>query len=163
MNKSASTLIIPVESQVRELDAKLLLSCVAAERGFPVIMGSRAFIHFKVDAIKRGVYLAKSMRTLSIRMFDILRKLGHEIVAWDEEGLLREPDNEYYRWRLSPVTMGQVSHLIAWGADDARALRAYPGYHGAPIHVTGNPRIDLMRSELKQYYQPQVDDIRARF
>ena len=39
MNTSASTLIVPVETQVRELDAKLLLSCVAAERGFPVIMG----------------------------------------------------------------------------------------------------------------------------
>jgi surface carbohydrate biosynthesis protein len=163
VKNSASTLIIPVESQVRELDAKLLLSCVAAERGFPVIIGSRAFIHFKVDSIQRGVYLAKSMRSLSIRMFDILRKLGHEIVAWDEEGLLREPDADYYRWRLSPVTMRRVSHLIAWGQDDARVLDAYPGYHGAPIHIAGNPRIDLMRSDLKGYYQPQVNDIRKRF
>jgi surface carbohydrate biosynthesis protein len=163
MNTSSSTLIIPAESQVRELDAKLLLSCVAAERGFPVFIGSRAFVHFKVDAIARGFYLAKSMRTLSIRMFDILRKLGHEIVAWDEEGLLREPDADYYRWRLSPVTMRQVSHLIAWGSDDARVLNAYPGYNGVPIHITGNPRIDLMRSELRDYYQPQVDRIRERF
>ena len=163
MNNSASTLIIPVESQVREMDAKLLLSCVAAERGFKVIMGSRAFIHFKVDSIQRGVYLAKSMRKPSIRMFDILRKLGHEIVAWDEEGLLREPDADYYRWRLSPVTMRQVSHLVAWGSDDARVLDAYPGYHGVPIHIAGNPRIDLMRPELKGYYQSQVEDIRKRF
>ncbi len=29
------SLILPVESQVRELDAKLLLACVAAERGMP--------------------------------------------------------------------------------------------------------------------------------
>ena len=92
MTISPSTLIIPVETQVRELDAKLLLGCIAAESGFPVIIGSRAFLHFRVDSIPRGVYLAKSMRSLSIRMFDILRKLGHEIVAWDEEGLLREPD-----------------------------------------------------------------------
>jgi surface carbohydrate biosynthesis protein len=163
MNNSVSTLIIPVESQVRELDAKLLLSCVAAERGFPVIMGSRAFVHFKVDSIQRGVYLAKSMRTLSIRMFDILRKLGHEIVAWDEEGLLREPDADYYRWRLSPLTMRQVSHLVAWGPDDARVLDAYPDYHGVPIHIAGNPRVDLMRPELKGYYKYQVEDIRKRF
>ncbi|HDJ28283.1 MAG TPA: hypothetical protein ENF28_03435, partial [Proteobacteria bacterium] len=99
-----STIIIPVESQVRELDAKILLACAAAERGFPVIIGSRAFIHFQVGSLSRGVYLAKSMRTLSIRMFTILRDLGHEIVGWDEEGLVRWPDDEYYRWRLSPVT-----------------------------------------------------------
>ena len=48
MANSASTLIIPVENQVRELDAKLLLSCIAAERGIPVVIGSRAFVHFEV-------------------------------------------------------------------------------------------------------------------
>ncbi len=163
MNNSASTIIIPVETQVRELDAKLLLACVAAERGFPVIIGSRAFVHYKVSSIPRGVYLAKSMRKLSIRMFGILRDLGHEIVAWDEEGLMRWPDAEYYRQRLSPVTMGQISRLIAWGPDNARVFSEYPGYHGAPIHVTGNPRVDLMRPELRDYYQPAVDDIHRRY
>ncbi len=39
MTEEAATLIIPVENQVRELDAKLLLGCVAAERGLPVILG----------------------------------------------------------------------------------------------------------------------------
>jgi len=145
------------------MDGKLLLSCVAAERGFSVIIGSRPYIHFKVDSIQRGVYLAKNMRKRSIRMFDILRKLGHEIVAWDEGGLVREPDIEFYRWRLSPVTMGQISHIIAWGPDVARTFRGYPGYHGAPIHITGNPRFDLMRKELRGYYQPQVNAIHERF
>ncbi len=163
MPHSASTIIIPVEIQAREMDAKILLACVAAERGFPVIMGSRSFIHFLADSVPRGVYLAKSMRTLSIRMFDILRRLGHEIVAWDEEGLLRWPDPEYYRQRLSPVTMGQISRLMAWGPDNARAFRDYPGYNGAPIHLTGNPRIDLLRPELREYYRPQVDALHERY
>jgi surface carbohydrate biosynthesis protein len=152
-----------VETQVREMDAKLLLACVAAERGFPVIIGSRAFVHYKVSSIPRGVYLAKSMRTLSIRMFTILRQLGHEIVAWDEEGLMRWPDSEYYRQRLSPMTMRQVSHLIAWGPDNARVFQNYPGYNGTPIHITGNPRIDLLRQELREYYHREVDDIRNRY
>jgi hypothetical protein len=30
------------------MDAKILLSCVAAERGFPVIIGSRAFVHYQI-------------------------------------------------------------------------------------------------------------------
>ncbi len=111
MSSQRSTLIIPVENQVRELDAKLLLSCVAAERGHPVVLGSRAFVHFKVASIERGVYLAKSMRTLSDRMFGILRDLGHEIVAWDEEGLVRPPNAQYYARRLSPVALSRVAAL----------------------------------------------------
>lgn len=163
MSLSPSTLMIPVETQVREMDAKLLLGCIAVENGFPVIIGSRAFLHFRVDSIPRGVYLAKSMRSLSIRMFGILRKLGHEIVAWEEEALLREPDLEYYQKRLSPITMRQVSHLIAWGPDDANAFRRYPGYQGAEIHITGNPRGDLMRPELREFYRPEADALRGQF
>ena len=76
--QSSSTLIIPVENQSRELDAKLLLACAAAERGFPVILGSRAFVHYAVDSIPRGVYLAKSMRSLSERVFGILYDLEQD-------------------------------------------------------------------------------------
>jgi len=160
---TVSTLMLPVENQVRELDAKLLLASVAAERGFPVVLGSRAFVHYKVDSIPRGVYLAKSMRRLSNRMFRILRQLGHEIVAWDEEGLVRFAGDEYYQRRLSPEAVGAVSHLMVWGEDNAEALRRYPAYHGAPIHVTGNPRIDLMRPELRGFYREDAQRLRDHY
>ncbi len=160
---TASTLMLPVENQVRELDAKLWLAGVAAERGFPVILGSRAFLHYQVGSIQRGVYLAKSMRRLSNRMFGILRQLGHQIVAWDEEGLVRFAGNEYYRRRLSPEAVGAVSHLLAWGEDNAAVLRGYPAYSGAPLHITGNPRVDLMRPELREYYRRDARQLQERF
>jgi len=137
---TVSTLMLPVENQVRELDAKLLLASVAAERGFPVVLGSRAFVHYKVGSIPRGVYLAKSMRRLSNRMFR----------------------DEYYQRRLSPEAVRAVSHLMVWGEDNAEALRRYPAYHGAPIHITGNPRIDLMRPELRDFYQEDAQRLRDR-
>lgn len=111
MASSPSTIIMPVENQVREMDAKILLSCVAAERGYPVLIGSRAYIHFKTASVPRGVYMAKSMKTRSDRMFKILNQIGHDILAWDEEGLLREPDVIYHRWRLSAVAMKRIAHL----------------------------------------------------
>jgi len=163
MATQASTLIIPVENQCRELDAKLLLSCIAAERGFPVVLGSRTFIHFEIASLPRGVYLAKSMRSLSERMFDIVRKLGHEIIAWDEEGLVRMPDDHYWSRRLSPKTSEKLAALMAWGPDDARAFREYPGHAGAPIYITGNPRGDVMRRELWGYYAEEIEQIRERF
>ncbi len=163
MGASPSTIIMPVENQVREMDAKILLSCVAAERGYPVLIGSRAYIHFVVDSIPRGVYMAKSMKTRSIRMFKILNQLGHDILAWDEEGLLREPDAIYHRWRLSSVAMKRIAFLTTWGEDNARAFRSFDGYANTPIKVTGNPRIDLLRPELREFYRPEAEVIRERF
>lgn len=154
---------MPVENQVREMDAKILLSCVAAERGYPVLIGSRAYIHFKTASVPRGVYMAKSMKTRSDRMFKILNQLGHDILAWDEEGLLREPDAVYHRWRLSAVAMRRIARLITWGEDNARAFRSFSGYSGTPITVTGNPRIDLLRPELREFYRPESEVIRQRY
>ena len=163
MTGSASQLLIPVENEVRELDAKLLLSCVAAERGYPVLFGSRAFVHYKVASAPRGVYMAKSMRRLSDRMFAIMTQLGHEIVCFDEEALVRKPDAEYYRERVSSKALGLVSHLIAWGEDDARVFRQHPDYSGTPVHIVGNPRIDMMRPEFRGYYEEERYKISERY
>jgi surface carbohydrate biosynthesis protein len=163
MASSPATIIIPVENQVREMDAKILLSCVAAERGFRVLIGSRAYIHFKTASVPRGVYMAKSMKALSIRMFKLLKQNGHTILAWDEEGLLREPDEVYHRWRLSSVAMKHIDWLTTWGEDNARAFRQFSGYENTPIKVTGNPRIDLLRPELRDFYRPEAETIKCRF
>ena len=161
MGNSASTVIIPVENQVRELDAKILLACVAAERGFSVIIGSRAFVHFEVASVPRGVYLAKSMRSLSNSMFRILRLLGHEIVAWEEEALVHPPPDTYFTLRLSPTTIRNVSHVFAWGQENVDLLRQYPELPAnMPIHITGNPRGDILRPEMRPYFDTEVERLR---
>ncbi|SFM20573.1 surface carbohydrate biosynthesis protein [Nitrosomonas communis] len=164
MKNRASTLIIPVESQVRELDAKILLSCIAAERGFPVIMGSRAYAHFQVASVPRGIYLAKSMRSLSSSMFKILRQLGHEIVAWEEEALVHPPPETYFSLRLSPMTIKNVSHVFAWGQENVDLLRQYPSLpENMPIHITGNPRGDMLRPEIRPYFASDVEKLRSLY
>ncbi len=163
MTVSPSTLIIPVENQVRELDAKLLLACVAAERGFPVIIGSRTYINFAMPSLPRGLFLAKSMRSLSKLMLNIIRGLGHDIVAWDEESLVRYASPEYYAWRYSEDTFKVIDQLFAWGRDDAEFFVSYPGYSGVPVHVTGNPRIDQLRPEVRGYFAPEVADLKQRY
>lgn len=164
MVATPSTLIIPVENQVREFDAKLLLACLAAERGFPVLLGSRAYLHFIAGSVPRGVYLAKSMRVLSKTMFRLLRLCGHDIVAWEEEALVHPPADTYFTLRLSPQTIGKVSHVFAWGQDNFELLKNYPHLPAAlPLHMTGNPRGDMLRPELRAYFDTEVAKLRARY
>jgi surface carbohydrate biosynthesis protein len=158
------TLIIPVENQVRELDPKLLLAYVAAKRGFSSILGFRREIHFHISSFPPGIYLSKSMTAASDLMFQIMRKLGHEIVAWDEEALVHLPPDTYFSRRLSPVAMEFVSHMLAWGQDNAELWQQYPHLpNGAEIHVTGNPRNDLLRPEIRDYYEEMVGELRERY
>jgi surface carbohydrate biosynthesis protein len=156
-------LLIPVENQVRELDGKLLLACIAAERGCPVILGSRTHIHFEIASLPRGLYLAKSIRSKSEPMFSIMHKLGVQIVAWDEEALMHGPEDEYFQRRASPKALSMTSALFAWGEDNAELFRGCPGYQGAPVYPTGNPRFDMMRPELRGYFDEAVEGIKGRF
>ena len=154
-------LIIPVENQVRELDPKLLLACIAVKRGFPVIIGSHREVDFRITSFPRGLYLNKSMTERNLKMFRIMQKYGHEILTWDEEALVHLPAETYYSRRLSPVAIRYNSHLFAWGEDNAELWRQYPHIPSdMPIHVTGNPRSDMLRPEMRSFYEPEAEEIR---
>jgi len=164
MNQNKPILLVPVENQVRELDAKLLLACVAAKRGLPSILGPKREVEFRIASFPRSIFLSKSLRIGNRKFFPISRQLGHEIVAWDEEALVHLPAEIYFSRRLSPAGMEYVSHLFAWGDDNAELWRRYPNLPDeTPIHVTGNPRNDLLRSEIRSYYEHDVNHIRGNY
>jgi surface carbohydrate biosynthesis protein len=164
MTLKKPVLLIPVENQVRELDAKLLLACVAAKRDLTSIIGPKRKIENHIASFPRGIFLSKSLRIVKRKFFPISRLLGHEIVAWDEEALVHLPPETYFSRRLSPVGMEHVSHLFAWGEDNAELWRQYPQLPpGIPIHITGNPRADLLRPDMQGYYKAEADQIRSTY
>jgi len=164
MNTVKLTLIIPVENQVRELDPKLLLACIAARRGFPSIIGSHRKIDFKIASLPRSLYLCKSFTVMNLNMFRIMHWLGQKIVSWDEEALVHLPADMYFSRRLSPLSLKYVSHLFAWGEDNANLWRDYPQMpKDKPIHITGNPRGDLLRTEICAYYKKDADALRRKY
>jgi surface carbohydrate biosynthesis protein len=162
--KTKLQLLIPVENQVREFDAKLLLACIAARRGFSAVIGSRREMEFRIASFPRSLYLSKSMTIRSALLFKAAHKVGHNIVAWDEEALVHLPPNTYFSDRLSPRSIRYVSHLLAWGQDNADLWRQYPYLpNGIPIHITGNPRTDMLRSEMRPFFSEGVEKIRQKY
>ena len=157
-------LIIPVENQVREFDPKLLLACIAARRGFAAIIGSHREIDLRIASLPQGLYLNKSMTDRNLKMFRIIQNLGHEIVTWDEEALVHLPPETYYSRRLSPIAIQYVTQLFAWGEDNAELWRQYPDLPpNMPIHVTGNPRSDMLRPEMRPFYEPEAESLRKTY
>jgi surface carbohydrate biosynthesis protein len=157
-------ILIPVENQVREFDAKLLLACIAATRGFSSVIGSRREMEFRIASFPRSLYLSKSMTIRSALLFRVAHQVGHHIVAWDEEALVHLPPETYFSDRLSPAVIRYVSHLLAWGQNNANLWRQYPDLpDGIPIHITGNPRADMLRPEMRPYFAEDVDRIQNKY
>jgi len=157
-------LLIPVENQVRELDPKLLLACIAARQGFSSVIGSRRELEFRIDSYPRSIYLSKSMTRRSLIFFRMARKFGHDIVTWDEEALVHLPPETYFSRRLHPEAIRHVSHLFAWGRDNVELWRQYDHLpEDIPIHDTGNPRNDMLRPEMHSFYEEEVQALRHRY
>jgi surface carbohydrate biosynthesis protein len=157
-------LLIPVENQVRELDPKLLLACVAAKRGFSSVIGSRRELEFRIDSYPKSIYLSKSMTRRSLIFFRMARKFGHDIVTWDEEALVHLPPETYFSRRLHPETIKLVSHLFAWGQDNVELWRQYEHLPATvPIHNTGNPRNDMLRPKMHPFYKEEVQALKRQY
>jgi len=152
-----SRLYVPIEIAARELDAKLLLGLVAAERGMSVVLGRR----LDVDSprFSPGVYMAKNVRGGFI--LDKPATFGHAVVALDEEGLVRFPDHvQAMRLETRALTVPRL--LYAWGRDNADHWRSLPTYDGRPIVEAGNPRADLLRPELRGVHNAEAEALRSR-
>lgn len=163
MTGEKTPILLPAETQIREFDGKLLVACVAAERGIPAVVGSRTAMHDRATALPRGIYVSKDVRSSSLKMLGILERLGHSLCAWDEECLVQFSPQRYYETRVSPDVYGKIAALCAWGDENVRVFRECPSYTGAPIHVTGNPRIDLLRPELRPFFDDEVARIGEKY
>ena len=156
------SLLLPVETTNREFDGKLLLALKALERGYEPIIGSRTAMHAVLPSLPKSIYLAKGARSGSARVFSLLEALGHVIVALDEETLVRFPDDAFHM-KLDPKTFNTPRLLFAWGKGNADVWRRFKDYGGAPIVESGNPRADLLRRDVRGFYDDDVRKIRQRY
>ncbi|HET7681144.1 MAG TPA: surface carbohydrate biosynthesis protein [Xanthobacteraceae bacterium] len=156
-------LILPIETKARELDAKTYLACAAAEAGFRVLLGEQNALLRRLSRLPRGFYLDKSIAPLKIPSFERLKKLGFRIGAWCEEGLVYRNRDAYLHERVAPQAFDEIEAFFAWGGVHAADVRDV--VHNVPerIFETGNPRLDLLRPGLREFYRPDAEALRARF
>ncbi len=158
--RSARRLYLPVEGLARELDGKLLLALIARERGWEPVIGYKNAIRDRRALLRPGIFLSHNARRKKPDIFRRLAEFGHQTVVLDEEALVRQTD-EIFLMKHEPGAFDRVRLVMAWGEDDAALWRG-SGWIGADrVAVTGNPRMDVLRPELRAFHQPEIDAIRA--
>ncbi len=152
---------LPVTSQPREFDAKLLLALIAAERGHRAWIGYKSVFQTQLELLEPGVFLAHNARQ-KLQRQQLTRDYGHRIFVLDEEALVRQTD-EIFLKKHPKGAFGPVSKILCWGQDDfdmwvRHGINAEQGRA-----IVGNLRFDLLRPELASFHEPDVQAIKARF
>ena len=116
-------LIIPCETQAREFDAKLLLACFAAERGFTVITGSKKEINKRVGSMPRSIFVSKSLTGRNVLMYELLTKKRLFTAPSERELLMKHmkeapPSMRRYVPTIAPELDTFVRKLLAKRRED---------------------------------------------
>ncbi len=161
---SRKWLIIPVEVQVRELLARLLVAAIAADRGFNVLIGQDRVIRRLARYLPRGILFDKSLDGKGDRKVRRYANLGYTIAAIDEEsrGVYSEP-RFFFSRRLSDEALSRsarwfcISDLVR-----DQAINFFPEYSDR-FETTGLPRVDLCRPGFSAIYEKERAEIKEKY
>jgi surface carbohydrate biosynthesis protein len=154
-------LVLPIESNVRELDSKTLLAAVAAERGHGAILLRLADFGRVVPRLPPAVVLQKDI--IGSQLINSAKAAGHVVVALDEEGLVQRDPDDYLHRRVSVPALAGCARFLAWGDMHRETLLRKAPEYAHRIIPTGNPRFDLLRPELRGLYQDAAERLIKRY
>ncbi|WFN35008.1 hypothetical protein L1S32_02505 [Methanogenium sp. S4BF] len=154
--KKRKYLYLPIETKSREFEAKMLLALEAVNRGYAVIIGNKSMNNL-LKIMPTGVYFYMNSTSPMQKIFAKFKSQGHIIVVHDEEGLVQSSDQRYMDGRLRFDTINEVDSYFCWGKHQKELVSKVVEEYSANTKVvnTGHPRIDLLRSPISLYENPQ--------
>lgn len=142
MNKN---LYIPLEIYSRELSGMMILSILAANKGWKVYLGGKKVIFPHLDKLPEGIILLKSVVPGELGTQKKLTSFGHRIVSLDAEGLVLSPGESAITLRYSKETIKLSDALFFWGYEQYnRVTTTFPEVK-VNGHITGSPVFDYWR------------------
>lgn len=154
---------LPVETKARELHAKVLQACVAAERGWGAVIGRKSLVRGDYLPLPHGTFIEKTVAPGSLPYIRAAQGFGARISAWCEEGLIYFSREDYVARRIEPASLRAIDHFFAWGARQSEDICAVLGERFNNIVVSGNPRIDLLRPEVRNIFASKANKISRRY
>lgn len=149
---------IPIETKVRELDGKLWLGINLVSRGHEVVIGPSRQIKPTLHRSLPDIYISKDVGDRnSVSFFPYLREAGVKVCGLYTEGGVT---GSIERWSSNKRdVVNYLDALFTWG--DAHAKEICHHYdHPEGVFVTGNPRFDLLRPELRCFYEAKGSQFR---
>ncbi|MEM9331879.1 MAG: surface carbohydrate biosynthesis protein [Pseudomonadota bacterium] len=154
-------LIIPVEVKHREFLSRILLSALAASKGYRVLMGKDTMIRRLAPALPKGIIFDKSLGTARHGKPQRFKRLGHKVVVLDEEstGFYGSPE-QFLSVRLANETLQACERWYCISKKlEEHAAKLYPA-HEDRFLTTGLLRTDIWRSQFHTFYENERNQIK---
>ena len=160
-----TTIYISIETKVRELDGRLLLSTFLVNDNFNVLMGSRSAIKRELLASKNGIYIPKSVTKDNIEFYKSIKSRGHKIILLHAEGTaLFKNIEEELKSMFSADCCQFLDKIFVSGSEIKLNIKKYlPYIDNNKVFVVGDPRFDLLKPKYRNYWKNDIDLIHKKY
>jgi len=145
-----------MEIAARELDSRLLVALHAVQQGFEVVLGQKWLMETNFSAMPKGTWLFKTMTPRDSRAMRKAKALGHGVAAIDEEVTALAEGTGGLTW-VSDDGVALADRIFCQGTEHESSMTKRWPQHQGKLRVTGNPRWDILRPELRQIFSADAD------
>jgi surface carbohydrate biosynthesis protein len=171
---SRLNVLFPVETINRELDFRLFLAVMLANRRNTIFVGQHDVIHSMALHMRGGVYIGKNVFPRGLAGQEnsdrhrALKEHDFVVVYLDEEGGIFRGDRDegWARALQSQMDVRRLEaddYLCAWGHFQRTMYESLEPRCVQNIRTTGHPRFDLYKPQYRHYYSPAIERIRQRY
>ena len=152
--------LIPIETSVRELDYKLLLSLKLAQKDAMVFLGSKGKLLPLIESMTNFNYLDKGYhKGQSENLYNNIKNRQGYIFSLDEEGAVDFNDNSSLKSRYSQTLFEQAERVYLWGKNQKEIY----GHSYKNSIVTGHPRFEILKKEFRSIFSRDVRKLQKDF
>jgi surface carbohydrate biosynthesis protein len=153
---------MPMEIASRELDSRLLLASLAVARGYEVVLGQKWLLEQNIRAMPPGLYLSKTLTQRDGVAMALAKSEGYVVAAIDEElpGLFMSA--KQLRWMSADAVDAADLIFVAGNGNAAAVAERFPSA-AKRIVQAANPRWDMLRPNLRRYYEVEAADLKQRY
>jgi surface carbohydrate biosynthesis protein len=154
MNNKPYICVLPMETKVRDLDARLYLGLQLVEAGFEVILGHKSGVHRAMFTQKKSfIYFDKGLDPKGDKFYQKIKENSSLIVVLDEEGGVYTKDYTVLEHRVQENALKYVDIFFTWGDKQKKLIEEKRILEPEHIITTGHPRFDMRKKPFEEYYR----------
>jgi surface carbohydrate biosynthesis protein len=154
-------LYMPMEIASRELDSRLLITLFAASAGLEVIIGPKWILQKNARWMPKGFWIFKTLTPGDAKAMQRIKRLGHRIGSIDEEMPGLGDGSKRLQW-VDKRSVAASEAIFCLGQNHASVMTNVYPKDTEKLVITGNPRWDFLRPELRNIYAQDAEAIKRK-
>ena len=147
-----------IENKKRELDSRIFFALLMNEKGFTVGFGKKQNLYQYSKYLGNGLFMLKSLGERNLQTIINLKKNGHLVSSWDEEGFVTF-DEKFTKLRNNVNCLKEIEYLYAWGSKQKKVLQNFLPEFKEKIVSSGHPRFDILKKKYRSFFEYEKNKI----